>query len=79
VEGQIDRREFVRYATLLGMAAPAAYAFVAKVTGAPLVAPAAAQEPPKANPAIAMRCQDSRSPHLQLVSRPTPRVRSSTI
>ena len=32
VERQIERREFLRYATLLGMAAPIAYAFVAKVT-----------------------------------------------
>ncbi len=65
VEGQIDRREFVRYATLLGMAAPAAYAFVAKVTGAPLVAPAAAQGtlPKGGTLRIAMRCQDLKSPH----------------
>jgi peptide/nickel transport system substrate-binding protein len=65
VEGQIDRREFVRYATLLGMAAPAAYAFVAKVTGAPLVTPAAAQGslPKGGTLRIAMRCQDLKSPH----------------
>ena len=65
VERQIDRREFVRYATLLGMAAPAAYAFVAKVTRAPLVAPAAAQGtlPKGGTLRIAMRCQDLKSPH----------------
>ena len=65
VDGQIDRREFVRYATLLGMAAPAAYAFAAKVTGAPLVAPAAAQGtlPKGGTLRIAMRCQDLKSPH----------------
>ncbi len=65
VERQIDRREFVRYATLLGMAAPAAYAFMAKVTGAPLVAPAAAQGtlPKGGTLRIAMRCQDLKSPH----------------
>ena len=65
VERQIDRREFVRYATLLGMAAPAAYAFVAKVTGGPLVAPAAAQGtlPKGGTLRIAMRCQDLKSPH----------------
>jgi peptide/nickel transport system substrate-binding protein len=65
VERQIDRREFVRYATLLGMAAPAAYAFAAKVTGAPLVAPAAAQGtlPKGGTLRIAMRCQDLKSPH----------------
>jgi peptide/nickel transport system substrate-binding protein len=65
VERQIDRREFVRYATLLGMAAPAAYAFVAKVTGEPLVGPAAAQGslPKGGTLRLAMRCQDLKSPH----------------
>ena len=64
-ERQIDRREFVRYATLLGMAAPAAYAFVAKLTGAPLAAPAAAQGtlPKGGTLRLAMRCQDLKSPH----------------
>jgi peptide/nickel transport system substrate-binding protein len=64
-ERQIDRREFVRYATLLGMAAPAAYAFAAKVTGAQLVARAAAQGtlPKGGTLRIAMRCQDLKSPH----------------
>src|SRR6267378_2773824 len=65
VERQIDRREFLRYATLLGMAAPAAYAFVGKVTGEPLVAPAQAQGalPKGGTLRIAMRCQDLKSPH----------------
>src|SRR5438445_4225546 len=38
VDRLIDRREFLRYAALLGMSATAAYAFVRKVTGEPLVA-----------------------------------------
>jgi len=65
VERQIDRREFVRYATLLGMAAPAAYAFVARVTRERLVAPAEAQAtlPRGGTLRIAMRCQDLKSPH----------------
>jgi len=65
VERQIDRREFVRYATLLGMAAPAAYAFVARVTRERLVAPAEAQTtlPKGGTLRIAMRCQDLKSPH----------------
>ena len=65
VEHQIDRREFVRYATLLGMAAPAAYAFVARVTRERLVAPAEAQAtlPKGGTLRIAMRCQDLKSPH----------------
>jgi len=62
---EIDRREFLRYATLLGMAAPAAYAFVAKVTGRPLVAPVEAQGalPKGGTLRLAMRCQDLKSPH----------------
>jgi peptide/nickel transport system substrate-binding protein len=65
VERQIDRREFVRYATLLGMAAPAAYAFVAQVTGRRLVAPAEAQTtlPKGGTLRLSMRCQDLKSPH----------------
>jgi peptide/nickel transport system substrate-binding protein len=65
VEGQIDRREFVRYATLVGVAAPAAYAFVARVTRERLVAPAEAQAalPKGGTLRIAMRCQDLKSPH----------------
>jgi len=65
VDTQIDRREFVRYATLLGMAAPAAYAFAARVTGTPLAAPAEAQAtlPKGGTLRMAMRCQDLKSPH----------------
>jgi peptide/nickel transport system substrate-binding protein len=65
VEQQIERREFLRYATLLGMAAPAAYAFVAKVTGERLIAPAEAQGtlPKGGTLRLAMRCQDLKSPH----------------
>src|SRR5215470_10884020 len=64
-EGLIDRREFVRYATLLGVAAPAAYALVERVTGRALLAPAAAQTglPKGGTIRIAMRCQDHKSPH----------------
>ena len=64
-ENAIHRREFLRYATLLGMSASAAYAFVEHVTGQPLVAPAAAQTglPKGGTLRIAMRCQDLKSPH----------------
>ena len=60
VERQIERREFLRYATLLGMAAPTAYAFVAKITGEKLIAPAEAQGvlPKGGTLRLAMRCQD---------------------
>jgi len=65
VERQIDRREFIRYATLLGMAAPAAYAFAARATGTRLIAPAEAQTalPKGGTLRLAMRCQDLKSPH----------------
>jgi peptide/nickel transport system substrate-binding protein len=65
VERQIERREFLRYATLLGMAAPTAYAFVAKVAGEKLIAPAEAQGalPKGGTLRLAMRCQDLKSPH----------------
>src|SRR5215510_11821427 len=64
VDGLIDRREFLRYATLLGMSAPAAYAAVRTLTGQPLAAPAAAQTLPRGGTLrIGMRCQDLKSPH----------------
>jgi len=64
VDRQIDRREFLRYAALLGMSVPAADAFVRKVTGQSLVAPAAAQTLPKGGTLrLGMRCQDLKSPH----------------
>ena len=60
----IDRREFLRYAALLGMSATAAHAFVRKVTGEPFVATAAAQSLPKGGTLrLGMRCQDLKSPH----------------
>jgi peptide/nickel transport system substrate-binding protein len=65
VDRLIDRREFLRYAALLGMSAAAADAFVRKVTGQPsLVAPAAAQSLPRGGTLrLGMRCQDLKSPH----------------
>jgi peptide/nickel transport system substrate-binding protein len=64
-EGQIDRREFLRYATLLGLSAPAAYAAVRAITGERLVGEARAQgTPPKGGTLrISMRCQDIKDPH----------------
>jgi peptide/nickel transport system substrate-binding protein len=64
VDRQIDRREFLRYAALLGMSVPAADAFVQKITGQSLVTPAAAQSLPKGGTLrIGMRCHDLKSPH----------------
>ncbi len=64
VEGQLDRRDFLRFATLLGMSAPAAYAFVARVSGERVVPEARAQALPRGGTLrLGMRCQDLRSPH----------------
>jgi peptide/nickel transport system substrate-binding protein len=64
VERRIDRRDFIRQATLLGLSAPAAYAFVRKVTGEAFVSPAVAQGLPRGGTLrIGMRCQDLKSPH----------------
>ncbi|PYO34228.1 MAG: ABC transporter substrate-binding protein, partial [Candidatus Rokuibacteriota bacterium] len=64
-EREIDRREFLRAATLLGMSAGAAYAFVGEVAGEPWIAPALAQGalPRGGTLRIGMRCQALRSPH----------------
>ena len=44
---KIDRREFIRYATLLGMSASAAYMWAGKITGEPIAQLARAQDLPK--------------------------------
>ena len=46
-KGNVDRREFLRQASLLGVSAAAAYAFVGSVTGADVIPKAAAQSPKK--------------------------------
>ena len=64
-EGHASRREFLRFATLLGMSASAAYAFVAKVENlqfVPTVAKAA-KLPQGGTLKIAMRCPKVSSPH----------------
>lgn len=63
--GKIERREFLRYATLLGMSAAAAYAFAGKISGEAFVAPAQAQPamPHGGTCRIGMRCQELTSPH----------------
>lgn len=46
-QGRIDRRDFLRQAALLGVSAPAAYAFAGRVTGQRAVRRAAAETPKK--------------------------------
>ena len=61
---QIDRREFLRYAVLLGVSLPAADAVARRLTGEALVAPAAAQTPSRGGTLrLGMRCQDLKTPH----------------
>ena len=58
-DGKLDRRDFLRVATLLGIAAPVAYSM------AGLPAPALAQGAPKKGGTVrlSMRVQDLKSPH----------------
>lgn len=61
---QIDRREFIRYSTLLGMTAGAAYFWAGKITGQPMAPPAVAAEMPKGGTLkIAMRVPKVDNPH----------------
>ena len=46
-KGEVDRREFLRTATLLGVSAGAAYAMAGKIMGQPLTKKAVAAETPK--------------------------------
>src|SRR5688572_19417032 len=61
--GRIDRREFLRISTLLGLSASAAYAFVGRVGGTPLIKPASAALPMGGTVRIAMRVQEVVAPH----------------
>jgi len=63
-EKQISRREFLRYATLLGMSATAAYMWAGKITGQPFAPPARAANMPKGGTLkISMRCPKISDPH----------------
>ncbi|WP_119388886.1 ABC transporter substrate-binding protein [Taklimakanibacter lacteus] len=61
---KIDRREFVRYASLLGMSSGVAYMWAGKITGEPLAPPAMAQDMPKGGILkIAQRIPKVDNPH----------------
>jgi peptide/nickel transport system substrate-binding protein len=63
-EGRLDRREFVRYAALLGVSASAAYAFAGRITGQGFAPLARADTMPKGGTLrIAMRCKPITDPH----------------
>ena len=64
---KIDRREFLRYSTLLGMSATAAYAFVGKVTGESFVAAGQGGHAQGRQPQdLHARAGSGRPPHLLL-------------
>ncbi|WP_119459049.1 ABC transporter substrate-binding protein [Rhodospirillaceae bacterium SYSU D60014] len=65
VEGKIDRREFLRTSTLLGLSATAAYGFVGKLLGEAAVPSARAQAalPKGGTLRIAMRVKEVATPH----------------
>lgn len=62
-EGRIDRREFLRTATLLGVSAGAAYSFVGRVTGERWASPAQASMPKGGTLRIVMRVHEVTTPH----------------
>ncbi|MDH3466728.1 MAG: ABC transporter substrate-binding protein [Gammaproteobacteria bacterium] len=63
--GRIDRREFLRYSTLLGVSATTAYQFANKVAGIPrAMGTAHAQNMPQGGTLrFAMRCPEIKNPH----------------
>jgi peptide/nickel transport system substrate-binding protein len=63
-EQKIDRREFVRYAALLGTSSSAAYMWAGKITGQPIAPPAMAADIPTGGTIrIAQRIPKLDSPH----------------
>lgn len=63
-DGRIDRREFLRTSTLLGLSATAAYGVVGKLFGeGAVVAPALAAMPKGGTVRIAMRVKEIEDPH----------------
>ncbi len=63
VEGRIDRRDFLRTSTLLGLSAGAAYGFLGKVTGETFTRPAQAAKPKGGTLRLGHRVQEYDNPH----------------
>ena len=62
-QGKVDRREFLRTATLLGVSAGAAYAMAGRITGEHFMPQAQAATPkPGGNLKVSMRCQEMTDP-----------------
>ena len=62
-DGRIDRRDFLRHATLLGLTASTAYAFVGKVTGHGAAGPARAAMPKGGTLTLGGRVKEVKQPH----------------
>ena len=72
-KGEVDRREFLRTTTLLGLSAAAAYAMAAEVTGQPLVGKAEAQTGKGGTFKYAMQVQAmTAGPHREPSAGPSP-------
>jgi peptide/nickel transport system substrate-binding protein len=69
-EGKLPRREFLQYATWLGLSASAAYAFVGTLTGEPFAKPARAALPQGGSAKIGMRVHEVTHPHAHNWSQP---------
>src|SRR5215470_12138526 len=63
-EGRIDRREFLRTATLLGLSASAAYAFAGRIAGDRAIPSARAALPQGGHLRIGMRVHDIKDAHV---------------
>jgi len=63
-EGLMDRREFLRLSTMLGLSIPAAYAIVGKVTGKEFVTPAKAAMPMGGSLRLQHRVADVSNAHV---------------
>jgi peptide/nickel transport system substrate-binding protein len=62
-KGKMDRREFLRMSTLLGLSATAAYGFVGKVTGQSFARPARAAVPEGGKLLLGGRVKEVKHPH----------------
>jgi len=63
-EGKITRRDFLRYSSLLGLSAAAAYKFAGDITGVKFIPTALADMPMGGTLRVSMRCPAIADPHI---------------
>ncbi len=63
-EGKITRRDFLRYSSLLGLSAAAAYKFAGDITGVKFIPTARADTPKGGTLRVSMRCPTIADPHI---------------